>query len=86
MVKQISTVLLNTDKRLCKRLLHKKLLFTYRNVKRYPKDFNIKLNLSLCANNPHLQKYWKTILSKASKSIMSRILKEGNKDIHRLKK
>ena len=42
--------------------------------------------MSLCANNPHLQKHYKTILSNASKSIMSRILKEINKDIHPLKK
>ena len=60
MVKQISTVLLNTEKKHCK--------------------------LLLCANNPHLQKYCKAILSRASKSIMSRVLKDVNKDIHRLKK
>ena len=40
----------------------------------------------MCANNPHSQKYCKTILSRASKSIMSRVFKEVNKDIHRLKK
>ena len=84
MLKQISTVLLNPEKKLCKVLLLKELLITYRNVKRYPKGFNIKSNLSLCANNPHLQKYCKTILSRVSKSIMSRALKEVNKDIHRL--
>ena len=55
-------------------------------LKRYPKGFNIKFDLSLCANNPYLQKYCKTISSRASKSIMSRVLKEVNKDIHRLKK
>ena len=56
MVKQISTAHLNTAKKLCKLLLHEELLTTYRNVKFYPKGFNIKFNLSLCANNPHLQK------------------------------
>ena len=61
MVKQISTVLLNTKKKLCKLLLHKELLTTYRNVKRSSKGFNIKFNYTLCANNPHLQKYCKTI-------------------------
>ena len=86
MVKQISTVLLNTEKKLYKLLLRKELLMTYRIVKRYPKGFNIKFNLSLCANNPHLQKYCKKILSRASKSIMSRVLKGVNKDIYRLKK
>ena len=85
MVKQISTVFLNTEKNFCKLLLHKELLITYRNVKRYPKGFNIKFNLSLCANNPHLQKCCKKILSRASKSIMSRALKEVNENIHRLK-
>ena len=86
MVKQISAVLLNTEKKLCKLLLHKELLITYRNVKRYPKGFDIKFNLSLCANNHHLQKYCKTILTRALKSIMVRVLKVVNKDIYRLKK
>ena len=86
MAKQISTVLLNTDRKLCKRLLHKELLITYRNVKRYPKGFNIKFSLQLCTSNPHLQKHCKTILSRASKSIMSHVLKEIDKDIHRLVK
>ena len=88
MVKQISAVkkLWNIEKELFKLLLHKELLPTYRNVKRYPKGFNIKFNLSWCANNPDLQKYCKTISSRASKSIMSRVLNEVNNDIHRLKK
>ena len=37
MVKQISIVLLNTNKKLRKLILQKELLTTYRNVKRYPK-------------------------------------------------
>ena len=86
MVKQISAVPLNTEKKLFKLLLHKKLLITYRNVKCYHKGFNIKFNLSLCANNLNSQKYCKTILSRASKSIMSCILKEINKGIPWLKK
>ena len=47
-----------TEKKLCKVLLHKELLITQRNVKRYPKGF----------------------------TIVSRVLEEVNKDIHRLKK
>ena len=70
----------------CKLLLHKELLTTYRNAKRFPKGFNIKFNFSFCANNPHLQKYCKAMLSRASNSIFRHVLKEVNKDIHRLKK
>ena len=40
----------------------------------------------MCATNSHLQKYCKAILSRASNSILSHVLKEVNKDIHRLKK
>ena len=40
----------------------------------------------MCANNPHLQKYCKPVLSRASNSIMGCVLKKVNKDIHRLKK
>ena len=86
MTKQISAVLLNAKKKFCKLLLHKELLTTYRIAKNYPKGFNIKFNLPLCATNPHLQKYCKAILSRASNSILSHVLKEVNKDIHRLKK
>ena len=43
-------------------------------------------NLSLCTNNTHLQKYCKTTLIRASQRITSRVLKEVNKDIRRLKK
>ena len=63
MAKQISTVILNTEKKLCKLLLDKELLTTYRNVKRYPEGFNVKFNFSLCANNSHIQKYCKTIIT-----------------------
>ena len=42
--------------------------------------------MPLCATNSHLQKYCKAILSRASNSILSHVLKEVNKDIHRLKK
>ena len=86
MVKQISAVLLNTEKNFCKLLLHRELLIAYRNAKCYPKGFNIIFNLSLSTNNPDLQKYCKTMLSRASNSILSHVLKEVNKDIHRLKK
>ena len=85
MVKQISAVLLNTEKNFCKLLLHRELLIAYRNAKCYPKGFNIIFNLSLSTNNPDLQKYCKTMLSRASNSILSHVLKEVNKDLHRLK-
>ena len=44
------------------------------------------LTCPLSTNKPDLQKYCKTMLSRASNSILSHVLKEVNKDLHRLKK
>ena len=84
MVKHLSTSLLNTEKKLCKLLLHKDILTIYKNHNRQPKGFNIKFNLSLCAKNKDLQRSCKPILNKASRNIKE-IIKAVNIDIHHLK-
>ena len=85
MVKHLSTSLLNTEIKLCKLLLHKDFLTIYKNHNRKPKGFNIKFNLSLCANNRHLQRFCKSILNKASRNILKEVIKAVNIDIHHLK-
>ena len=73
-------------KKLCKLLLHKDFLTINKNQNRQPKGFNIKFNLSLCANNEHLQRSCKSILNKASSNILKEVIKAVNIDIHHLKR
>ena len=85
-VKHLSTSLLNTEKKLCKLILHKDFLTIYKNHNRQPQGFNIKFNLSLCANNEHLQRSCKSILNKTSRNILKEVIKAVNIDIHHLKR
>ena len=57
-----------------------------KNHNRQPKGFNIKFNLSLCANNKHLQRSCKSILNKASRNILKEVIKAVNIDIYHLKR
>ena len=66
--KTFKYVALNTKKKLCKLLLHKDFLTIYKNHERQEKGFNIKFNLSLCANDKHLQRSGKPILNQRSRS------------------
>ena len=86
MVKHLSTSLLNTEKKLCELLLHKDFLTIYKNHNRQPKGFNIKFNLSLCANNKHLQRSCKSTLNKASRNVLKEVIKAVNIDLHHLKR
>ena len=78
--------LLNTEKNLCKLLLQKDFLTIYKSHNRQPKGFNVKFNLSLCANNEHLQRSCKSILNKASRNILKEVIKPVNIDMHHLKR
>ena len=86
MVKHLSTSLLNTEKKLYKLLLHKDFLTIYKNHNRQPEGFNIKFNLSLYANNEHLQRLCQSILNKASRSKLKEVIKAVNIDIYHLKR
>ena len=85
-VKHLSMSLLNTEKNLCKLLLQKDFLTIYKSHNRQSKGFNVKFNLSLCANNEHLQRSCKSILNKASRNILKEVIKPVNIDMHHLKR
>ena len=85
MLKYLSTSLLNTEKKL-QAITTQISLPSIKIIIDYHKGFNIKFNLSLCANSKHLQRYCKSILNKASRNTLKEVIKAVKIDINDLKR